>query len=116
VPGVTPAWRGASKSARSGGSRSFMRTDRDFPSGRGERRAVSWKCWKFFRETEWRVMRLGRLMELVIGCVVPQTMSEPVSRKWTRGRWIMEGKESNPHEDTRWQLLLATSAGRGAVG
>lgn len=51
-------------------------------------------------------MRLGRLMELVIGCMVPQTMSEPVSRERTRGRWIMEGKESNPHEDTRWQFLL----------
>lgn len=47
-----------------------------------------------------------RLMELVIGCLVPQTLGEPVSQRWTRDRWNMEGKESNPHDDTRWQVLL----------
>jgi len=45
-------------------------------------------------------------MELVIGCVVPQTMSEPVFREGNQVRWIMEGMDGDPHENARWRFLL----------
>jgi RNA polymerase sigma-70 factor (ECF subfamily) len=54
-------------------------------------------------------------MELVIGGAVPQRMVTPHCLMRRRGRWIMEGSDRNPCEDTRWQELL-DGVRRGEAG